>query len=205
MARSNSAKDTSFTLRWFEDSAPRRTVTAELNKGEARNSLARAVAFHRFGRFRGRGLENQKTRAAPLNLVTAAIILFNCGYLGRAIHELRRQGMPIDPATQAQLSPLGWGRINLTGDYAWSDRLELGADGLMPLLTKPYRERRNTIKYLRLRRRRQNLGCRSLFPDACTKVLAYSVRPRHLTALRAKAEVGQLGSYGRHAHRAEQP
>jgi len=132
MARSNSAKDTSFTLRWFEDSAPRRTVTAELNKGEARNSLARAVAFHRFGRFRGRGLENQKTRAAPLNLVTAAIILFNCGYLGRAIHELRRQGMPIDPATQAQLSPLGWGRINLTGDYAWSDRLELGADGLMP-------------------------------------------------------------------------
>src|SRR3546814_8228909 len=64
---------TLFTLRWFDDPALRRTVTAELNKGEARNSLARAVAFHRLGRFRDRGLENQQTRAAALNLVTAAI------------------------------------------------------------------------------------------------------------------------------------
>jgi TnpA family transposase len=53
-----------FTLRWFDDTDLRRTVTAELNKGEARNSLARAVAFHRLGRFRDRGLENQQTRAA---------------------------------------------------------------------------------------------------------------------------------------------
>lgn len=35
---------TLFTVRWFEDPALRRLVTAELNKGEARNSLARAVA-----------------------------------------------------------------------------------------------------------------------------------------------------------------
>jgi TnpA family transposase len=57
---------TLFTLRWFEDPALRRMVTAELNKGEARNSLARAVAFHRLGRFRDRGLENQQMRAAAL-------------------------------------------------------------------------------------------------------------------------------------------
>ncbi|WP_062213064.1 Tn3 family transposase [Aureimonas sp. AU12] len=131
---------TLFTLRWFEDPGLRRAVTAELNKGEARNGLARAVAFHRLGRFRDRGLENQKTRAAALNLVTAAIILFNCRYLGRALDELRRQGRPIDPAMQAQLSPLGWDRINLTGDYVWSNHLDLGADGLMPLLDEPYRE-----------------------------------------------------------------
>lgn len=128
---------TLFTLRWFEDPALRRTVTAELNKGEARNSLARAVAFHRLGRFRDRGLENQQTRAAALNLVTAAIILFNCRYLGRAVNELRRRGTPIDPAMLSRLSPLGWDRINLTGDYVWSDRLDLDADGLMPLLARP--------------------------------------------------------------------
>ena len=128
---------TLFTLRWFEDPALRRTVTAELNKGEARNSLARAVAFHRLGRFRDRGLENQQTRAAALNLVTAAIILFNCRYLGRAVDEMRRRGSPIDPAILSRLSPLGWERINLTGDYVWSDRLDLDANGLMPLLIKP--------------------------------------------------------------------
>lgn len=128
---------TLFTLRWFDDTDLRRTVTAELNKGEARNSLARAVAFHRLGRFRDRGLENQQTRAAALNLVTAAIILFNCRYLGRAVDELRHRGTPVDPAMLSRLSPLGWDRINLTGDYIWSESLDLDADGLMPLLIKP--------------------------------------------------------------------
>src|SRR3546814_20461184 len=51
---------TLFTLRWFEDPDLRRLVPAELNKGEARNTLARAVAFHRLGRFRDRGTKNQQ-------------------------------------------------------------------------------------------------------------------------------------------------
>jgi TnpA family transposase len=124
---------TLFTLRWFKDPALRRLVTAELNKGEARNSLTRAVALHRLGRFRDRGLENQQIRAAALNLVTAAIVLFNCRYLGRAVRELRRRGGRIDDALVAQLSPLGWDRINLTGDYVWSDAITLDNEGLMPL------------------------------------------------------------------------
>src|SRR3546814_12034692 len=91
-------ESTLFTLRWFDDPALRRTFTAELNKGEARNSLARAVAFHRLGRFRDRGLENQQTRAAALNLVTAAIILFHCRYLGHAVEETRRRRSEMQPA-----------------------------------------------------------------------------------------------------------
>ena len=81
--------------------------------------------------------ENQQTRAAALNLVTAAIILFNCRYLGHAVEEMRRRGSQIDPAMLSRLSPLGWDRINLTGDYVWSDHLDLDANGLMPLLIKP--------------------------------------------------------------------
>ena len=98
---------TLFTLRWYKDPELRKLVTAELNKGEARNTLARAVAFHRLGRFRDRGLENQQNRAAALNLVTAAIILFNCRYLGRAIDELRRRGVRLTDEQIAGLSPLG--------------------------------------------------------------------------------------------------
>jgi TnpA family transposase len=124
---------TLFTLRWFDDPTLRKLVTAELNKGEARNSLARAVAFHRLGRFRDRGHENQQIRAAALNLVTAAIILFNCRYLGRALDVMRRRGIVVDEVLVPQLSPLGWDHINLTGDYIWSDALELDADGFMPL------------------------------------------------------------------------
>ena len=91
------------------------------------------MAFHRFGRFRDRGLENQQTRGAALNLVTAAIILFNCRYLWRAIQALRRNGTKIDDEAIAQPSPLGWDHINLTGDYIWSENLALDADGFMAL------------------------------------------------------------------------
>jgi TnpA family transposase len=45
---------TLFTLHWITDWDLSRTTTAELNKGEARNSLVRAVNLHRLGRFRDR-------------------------------------------------------------------------------------------------------------------------------------------------------
>src|SRR3546814_18158327 len=95
-----------------------------------------AVAFHRLGRFRDRGLENQQTRAAALNLVTAAIILFNCRYLGHAVEEMSRRGSQIDPAMLSRLSPLGWDSIHLTGDSVWSDHLDADDQGLLPLLRK---------------------------------------------------------------------
>jgi TnpA family transposase len=124
---------TLFTLRWFEDPALRQLVTAELNKGEARNTLARAVAFHRLGRFRDRSHENQASRAAALNLVTAAIVLFNCRYLGRITEASRRQGRPFDGKIISKLSPLGWDHINITGDYVWSDALEVDQVGFLPI------------------------------------------------------------------------
>ena len=52
-----------------------------LNKGEARNALARAVFFNRLGEIRDRSFEQQRYRASGLNLVTAAIVLWNT--LGR--------------------------------------------------------------------------------------------------------------------------
>src|SRR2546422_11731405 len=57
------------------DPALRRRSNAGLNKGEARNALARAVFFHRLGEVRDRTFENQCYRASGLNLVVAAIIL----------------------------------------------------------------------------------------------------------------------------------
>ena len=110
---------TLFTLDWLEDPALRRQATAELNKGESRNALARAVCFHRLGRVRDRTRETQQHRASGLNLVVAAIILWNTVYLGRAVETLRRQGEVIPDELLGHLAPLGWQHINLTGDYLW--------------------------------------------------------------------------------------
>jgi TnpA family transposase len=67
---------TLFMLDWFRDPALRRRVQAGLNKGEARNALARAVFLHRLGEIRDRKPENQSYRASGLTLLTAAI---SCG------------------------------------------------------------------------------------------------------------------------------
>jgi len=64
---------TLFTLDWLDDPALRRQATAELNKGESRNALARAVCFHRLGRLRDRTLESQQYRAGGLNLVVKRV------------------------------------------------------------------------------------------------------------------------------------
>jgi len=104
-----------------------------LNKGEARHTLSRAVAFHQLGRFRDRSHERKSQRAAALNLATACIGLFNCRYLDRTVTDQRRRGTFIDDQRLRRLSPLGWDHINLTGDYVWSETATYDADGLRPL------------------------------------------------------------------------
>ena len=107
----------------------------ELNKGEARNALARAVCFHRLGRLRDRAVEAQQYRASGLALVTAAIALWNTVYLGRALEDLRFGGEIIPEALLAHLAPVGWQHINLTGDYLWDADVGLTPDGFRALRT----------------------------------------------------------------------
>ena len=63
-----------FILDWLQHVELRRRVQVGLNKGEARNALARAVFIHRLGELRDRSFEQQRYRASGLNLVTAAIV-----------------------------------------------------------------------------------------------------------------------------------
>ena len=109
---------TAFTLDWLEDPLLRRRASTQLNKGEARNSLAQAVCFHRLGKFRDRSYDNQRYRASGLNLVVAAIILWNTTYLERAVIALRRYE-EVPEELLRHISPLGWEHVNLTGDYLW--------------------------------------------------------------------------------------
>ncbi len=117
-----------FALDWMQNVELRRRVQIGLNKGEAKNSLARAVFLNRLGEIRDRSFENQRYRASGLNLVVAAIILWNTAYLERAVQALRDSGREVDDKLLQHLSPLGWEHINLTGDYIWrqSKRVEQG-------------------------------------------------------------------------------
>jgi TnpA family transposase len=116
---------TLFTLNWYMDPQLRRRVTVGLNKGEARNALARAVFFNRLGEIRDRSFESQQYRASGLNLITAAITLWNTVYIERAVNSLKEHGYSVDENLLQHLSPLGWEHINLTGDYVWLQRKNL--------------------------------------------------------------------------------
>jgi len=126
---------TAFSLEWLQNPALRRQATTELNKGESRNALARAVCFHHLGRIRDRTPESQQHRAGGLNLVVAAIILWNTVYMGRAIDALRAGGERISDELLSHLAPLGWQHINLTGDYLWSADLVPDTSGYRSLRT----------------------------------------------------------------------
>ncbi len=129
---------TLFTLDWLDDPALRQRASQELNKGESRNSLARAVFLHRLGEIRDRTYENQQHRASGLNLVVTAIILWNTRYLGRALAALR-QVEEVPEHLLVHLSPVGWEHVNLTGDYIWAPDRDMteNHDGMRSLRAVP--------------------------------------------------------------------
>jgi len=124
---------TLFTLDWLLDKDLRQRVTAGLNKGELKNTLAKAVCFNRLGELRDRSFEAQRHRASGLNLVVAAIILWNTVYLERAIGALRQQGRQIDEGLLKHVAPVHWNHINLTGDYSWRQNKRVEKGGFRPL------------------------------------------------------------------------
>ena len=115
-------------------SSTNRRANAGLNKGEARNALARAVFFHRLGELRDRSCENRAYRASGLDLLVAAIILWNTPYLHGAVDALRRRGTRIPLGLPQHVAPLGWEHI--TVDYIWAEEAQPEPGTLRPLRDK---------------------------------------------------------------------
>jgi hypothetical protein len=90
------------------------------------------VFFNRLGEIRDRSFEQQRYRASGLNLVTAAVVLWNTVYLER-LRTRCGNGHAVDDALLQYLSPLGWEHINLTGDYLWRSSAKIGAGKFRPL------------------------------------------------------------------------
>lgn len=111
---------TLFTLEWLQNPELRRRVTVGLNKGEARHALARAIFFYRRGMVQERNFEEMQNRANGLNLVVAAITLWNTVYLEKTVEEMALRRTPIPQEYLPHISPLAWDHILLTGEYHWN-------------------------------------------------------------------------------------
>ena len=105
-----------FMAQWMLSVDLRHRVQMSLNKGEARNNLARAVFIGRLGELRDRSHKNHQLRAAGCNLITAAIVLWNTVYLQRAVETLRLAGEDVPDDLRAHVWPLSSDHIIRTGD-----------------------------------------------------------------------------------------
>jgi len=129
---------TIFILNYIMDEDFRRRVQRGLNKGEAINSLARALFFGKLGILRELSIKNQFQRAAALNILINAISIWNTVYLNKAITELkqRKDLKNLDEDLFKHISPLGWRHINFLGDYTFDFTKRTTLDSLRPLKTK---------------------------------------------------------------------
>src|SRR5262245_34850761 len=107
-------------LTYIDDELKRRCTLIQLNRGEDRHRLARAVFHGKRGELRQRYREGQEDQLDALGLVVNIIVLWNTLYMEAALHQLAAEGFPVEAEDVVRLSPLMFDHINLLGRYAFS-------------------------------------------------------------------------------------
>ena len=121
---------TLYLLSYIDDESYRRRILTQINRGESRHSLSRALFHGQKGELRQRYREGQEEQLGALGLVVNVLVLWNTYYMDAALTKLRSIRQQVLPEDVARLSPLGRRHINMLGRYYFSidKAIELGAD-----------------------------------------------------------------------------
>ena len=117
----------------MNDEFKRRRILTQLNRGEERHSLARAVFHGKRGELRQHYREGQEDQLGALGLVVNVIVLWNTIYMNAILEHLRNEGYPLNPEDVARLSPLMYDHINFLGRYAFALPDSVAQGQLRPL------------------------------------------------------------------------
>lgn len=128
---------TLYLLSYIDNEAYRRRILVQLNRGESRHALARAVFYGRRGALYQRYREGQEDQLGALGLVVNMIVLWNTRYMARA---LEHRGAGVRPQDVERLSPVLHEHINFLGRYRF-DLAEDVARGALRPLTRPGQRR----------------------------------------------------------------
>lgn len=121
------------TLTYIDDETKRRGTLTQLNRGEGRHSIARAVFHGKRGELRQHYREGQEDQLGALGLVLNMIVLWNTIYMEAALHQLRQDGYLVRDEDVARLSPLLHEHINMLGRYSFSVPEAVANGELRPL------------------------------------------------------------------------
>jgi TnpA family transposase len=124
---------TKHLLFFIDDPDYHRRILTQLNRGESRHSLARAVFYGKKGELHQAYREGQEDQLSALGLVVNAIVVWNTRYTALALDAIQKDGLHFDIADVQRLSPLGYEHINIVGRYSFYLPEEIEHGGLRPL------------------------------------------------------------------------
>lgn len=127
------AAKTMYLLNYIDDASYRRRILVQLNRGEQRHQLARAVFHGGRGQVWKKYQDGQEDQLDALGLVVNIIVLWNTLYIQKTLDHLRRTGMDIRDEDVRRLTPLGFDHIRLTGRYDFTLTAQPEAGGLRQL------------------------------------------------------------------------
>lgn len=124
---------TLYLLNYIDNEDYRRRILTQLNRGESRHAVARAICYGKRGEIQQNYREGQEDQLGALGLVTNAVVLWNTIYMDAAINQLRAQGEETNETDLARLSPLINKHINMLGHYSFALAKEIKPGVLRPL------------------------------------------------------------------------
>lgn len=119
---------TLYLLNYVDDEDYRRRILTQLNRGEGRHSVARAICYGKRGEIRKAYREGQEDQLGALGLVINAVVLWNTLYTEAALNHLKSKSVEIDVNFEQRLSPLIFEHINVLGHYSFTlaEQIEQG-------------------------------------------------------------------------------
>jgi len=127
---------TIYLLNYIDDENYRRKILTQLNRGESRHSVARAVCHGQLGEIRKRYRDGQESQLGALGLVVNAIVHWNTCYIQAALDHLYISGNKVSDDDKARLSPLQHKNINFIGRYSFALDDSIKKGELRPLRIK---------------------------------------------------------------------
>jgi TnpA family transposase len=119
---------TLYLLNYINDEDYRRRILTQLNRGEERHHVARAIFHGRRGEMRKPYREGQEDQLGALGLVLNAVVLWNTIYMESTLDHLKHKSITVDEDFEKRLSPLLYEHINVLGHYSFtlSEQIEKG-------------------------------------------------------------------------------
>ena len=109
-------------LRYIQEEPLRNAIQLQLNRGEFRHILAKALFFANQGGFRSGDYEEVMNKASCLSLLSNAVLVWNTVHIARIVGQLRAAGHEVKDADLARVSPLAHAHVIPNGSYFQSPR-----------------------------------------------------------------------------------